>query len=197
MPRPLRTLLLLLVLILPTLPPATPIPPATSSTMVGGGSQPPPTLLSSSPTAPQIAMTSRGEAPAGPATALAAAPNDAILPLSAPEPAPVALAAVQRVRAEGGSFTEEEARAVLVYAGVPAPWLEPLLAIAWCESRWSPAAVGDNGRSHGWFQMWSGWARGGEDLYDPVTAAQVAVRVRESRGRFGGPGGWSCGQDDS
>jgi hypothetical protein len=40
--------------------------------------------------------------------------------------------------------------------------------------------------------LWGGWFREGEDPFDAVTNARVAVRIREIRGRFGGAGGWSC-----
>ena len=101
-------------------------------------------------------------------------------------------AATARVNAEGGQLTEAEVIAVLRAAGAPEAWVPDMLTIAWCESHYSPGAVGDSGNSLGLFQLWSGWARPGEDLFDPLTNARVAVRVREIRGRFGGGGGWSC-----
>lgn len=91
-----------------------------------------------------------------------------------------------------GQLTEAEMRALLAEAGAPAEWIAPMLTIAWCESKYSPGAVGDSGNSLGLFQLWAGWFYGGEDPYDPLTNARVAVRVREIRGRFGGGGGWSC-----
>ena len=101
-------------------------------------------------------------------------------------------AATVRVASHGGQLTEAEMRALLAEAGAPAEWVPDMLTIAWCESHYSPGAVGDSGNSLGLFQLWSGWARPGEDLFDPLTNARVAVRVREIRGRFGGGGGWSC-----
>jgi plasmid stability protein len=101
-------------------------------------------------------------------------------------------AATVRVASQGGQLTEAEMRALLAEAGAPAEWVPDMLTIAWCESHYSPGAVGDSGNSLGLFQLWSGWARPGEDLFDPLTNARVAVRVREIRGRFGGGGGWSC-----
>ena len=89
-------------------------------------------------------------------------------------------------------LSREEMVAVYAEAGVPAEWVEPLLAIAWCESRYSPGAVGDGSNSLGLHQLWTGWFREGEDPFDPVTNARVALRVRETRGRFGGGGGWTC-----
>lgn len=91
-----------------------------------------------------------------------------------------------------GQLTEAEMRALLAEAGAPAEWIAPMLTIAFCESKYSPGAVGDSGNSLGVFQMWSGWFYAGEDPFDPLTNARVAVRVREIRGRFGGAGGWSC-----
>ena len=101
-------------------------------------------------------------------------------------------AATARVNAEGGQLTREEMIAVLRAAGAPEEWIPDMLTIAWCESHYSPGAVGDSGNSLGLFQLWSGWAQPGEDLFDALTNARVAVRVRDIRGRFGGGGGWSC-----
>lgn len=89
-------------------------------------------------------------------------------------------------------LTEEEAISLLRQAGAPTEWIPDMLTIGWCESKHSPGAVGDSGNSLGWFQLWSGWFREGEDPFDALTNARVAVRVREIRGRFGGGGGWSC-----
>jgi plasmid stability protein len=101
-------------------------------------------------------------------------------------------AATVRVASQGGQLTEAEMRALLAEAGAPAEWVPDMLTIAWCESHYSSGAVGDSGNSLGLFQLWSGWARPGEDLFDPLTNARVAVRVREIRGRFGSTGGWTC-----
>lgn len=77
-------------------------------------------------------------------------------------------------------------------AGIP-PALRPAFAaIGACESHHNPAAVGDGGQSLGWLQLWRGWFRPGEDPYDPVVNAAVGLRVYQARGRFGGPGGWTC-----
>lgn len=89
-------------------------------------------------------------------------------------------------------LSRDDLERVYDLAGVPVEWRESLARIAWCESKWSPGAVGDAGNSLGLHQMWFGWARDGEDLMDPVVNARVAVRVREGRGRFGGGGGWTC-----
>jgi hypothetical protein len=77
-------------------------------------------------------------------------------------------------------------------AGVPTEYIPILEAIGYCESKHSPGAVGDSGNSLGWFQLWRGWARDGEDLHDPATNLAVALRIRETRGRWGGGGGWTC-----
>jgi hypothetical protein len=69
-------------------------------------------------------------------------------------------------------------------------------AVAWCESRFDSHAVGDGGRSLGWFQLWTGWAAWYgvqvDALFDPATNAAVARAVFEHRGRWGGAGGWTC-----
>lgn len=110
----------------------------------------------------------------------------------------VVAAATGRVRELGGTLTEAEMRAVLTEAGWPAEWHDDALAVAWCESKWSPYAVGDGGNSLGAWQLWRGWwAAAGEDLEqwaDPLVNARVALYVRSVRGRFGGPGGWSCAE---
>lgn len=104
----------------------------------------------------------------------------------------VVAAATGRVRALGGSLSEAEVRAVLVVAGWPVELHGAALAVSWCESKWSPNAVGDGGASVGIFQLWNGWFHEGEEPFDALTNAKVALRVREVRGRWGGGGGWSC-----
>ncbi|QFG02175.1 lytic transglycosylase domain-containing protein [Tepidiforma bonchosmolovskayae] len=93
-------------------------------------------------------------------------------------------------------LTEAQMREVLRLAGWPAELVDEALAVSWCESRWSPGAVGDGGSSLGLFQLWGGWfAAVGLPLErwdDPVVNATAALRVLELRGRWGGPGGWSC-----
>lgn len=90
----------------------------------------------------------------------------------------VAAAAAGRVRALGGSLAEAEMRAVLTEAGWPEELLAEALTVAYCESKWSPYAVGDGGHSLGLFQlngMWFGYA--GEDRSqwaDPVVNARTA-----------------------
>ncbi len=69
-------------------------------------------------------------------------------------------------------------------------------AVAWCESKYDPHAVGDGGRSLGIFQLWTGWAAWYgvqvDALFDPAVNAAVARAVFEHRGRWGGAGGWTC-----
>ena len=93
-------------------------------------------------------------------------------------------------------LTESQMREVLRLAGWPDGMADEALAVAWCESRWSPGAVGDGGSSLGLFQLWGGWfAAVGlplERWADPVVNAAAALRVLERRGRWGGAGGWSC-----
>ena len=95
-----------------------------------------------------------------------------------------------------GQLSEGEMRGIYAQVGVPAAWVEPLLAIAHCESKFRPGAAGDSGNSLGVHQLWTGWARAAgysvDELYDPVVNTIVAVYVREVRGRFGGKGGWTC-----
>lgn len=104
--------------------------------------------------------------------------------------------AMRRIRQNGGQLTLREMTSVLRAAGWPRELEAEALAIAWCESRWSPFASGDNGNSLGIFQLWYGWfpAMGYDvlDWSDPVVNASVALRVYQSRGRWGGAGGWSC-----
>lgn len=104
----------------------------------------------------------------------------------------VVAAATGRVRELGGSLTEAEVVALFRVAGSPEAWIPDLVAISWCESKHSPNAIGDGGNSVGMLQLWLGWFLPGEDPFDPLTNARVALRVRETRGRFGGGGGWTC-----
>lgn len=108
----------------------------------------------------------------------------------------VTAAATGRVQALGGSLSEAEMDALLAATGWPVEWREEAKAIAWCESRYRPGAVGDGGNSLGIFQLWTGWfAAAGEDpeqAYDPTVNSRVALYVRTTRGRWGGGGGWSC-----
>jgi hypothetical protein len=114
-----------------------------------------------------------------------------------PTPSPVQAATV-RAAAQGGSLTEAEMVAVLTEAGWPAELHAAALAVSWCESRWSPYAVGDGGRSLGLFQMqwsgagWRGWfVPAGEDeamAHDPVVNARTAWWAYQRSGWAP----WSC-----
>lgn len=108
----------------------------------------------------------------------------------------VVAAATGRVRALGGSLSEAEMDALLEVAGWPVEWRAEAKQIAWCESKWSPNAIGDGGNSLGLWQMWTGWfGPAGEDIEgwaDALVNARVALYVRQVRGRWGGGGGWSC-----
>lgn len=108
----------------------------------------------------------------------------------------VTAAAVGRVRALGGSLSEAEMDALLEVAGWPVEWRAEAKQIAWCESKWSPYAVGDSGSSLGLFQLWTGWfAPAGyspAQAFDPVVNSRAALYARQLRGRWGGGGGWSC-----
>lgn len=62
-------------------------------------------------------------------------------------------------------------------------------AVAWCESRWNPGAVGDGGASLGAFQIqprWHQWRVPGEDLMD------LAVNVRAAWLISSGGTDWSA-----
>lgn len=90
--------------------------------------------------------------------------------------------ATGRVREIGGQLTESEMLAVLEEAGWPVEVRGQALRVAWCESKWSPYADGDSGRSKGLFQVnletWFPYA--GEDptqWADPLTNARVALAV--------------------
>ena len=117
-------------------------------------------------------------------------------PPKSPAPTLVEAATARTQQQGGGSLSEAEVRAFLVEAGSPAEWIDDLVTISWCESHHQPWQIGDSGNSLGQYQMWSGWARPmgftPDDLFDPLKAAQTAIYVRSVRGRFGGPGGWTC-----
>ena len=89
-------------------------------------------------------------------------------------------------------LTEAQLIYILLEVGWPPDWIPEGLLIVWCESKYSPGAIGDGGNSLGLFQLWTGWFLAGEDPFNPYTNAAVALRVRQARGRFGGAGGWTC-----
>lgn len=108
----------------------------------------------------------------------------------------VVAAATGRVRELGGSLTEAEMDALLEHTGWPVEWRADAKAIAFCESKYRPGAIGDGGNSLGLWQTWTGWARPAgyevDQLFDPEVNARVALYVRQVRGRFSGDGGWTC-----
>ena len=97
-----------------------------------------------------------------------------------------------------GPLTPGEVRAALREAGSPEEWVEPLTSIAWCESRFSPGAVGDSGRSVGLFQLWTGWfPYAGEDFAswaDPHVNARTALAIAHYSVARGQPpfSQWTC-----
>lgn len=145
-----------------------------------------------------------GETPAGLSTAtgylLTPTPEGlAVPPTFTPPPlppAPITETTVAAASVAADQLTEGQVAQILVEAGAPPEWVAPFLAIAWCESKYRPGAVGDGGNSLGLFQLWRGWAPAygvaPEAMFDPLVNARVAVYVRETRGRFGGGGGWTC-----
>lgn len=95
----------------------------------------------------------------------------------ATQAATVVAASVQ-LYASSVPLTEAEMIAVLSASGWPTELHSQALAVSWCESKWSPGAVGDGGNSMGLFQLnwlWFGYA--GEDSSqwaDPYVNARVA-----------------------
>ncbi len=98
----------------------------------------------------------------------------------------------------GDSLTEDEMVVLLRDTGWPEEVIPQALAVAWCESKWSPYASGDSGVSLGLFQIgvarpgWNGWfVHFGVDeslAYDALTNAQVARMIFERSGFAP----WSC-----
>lgn len=137
-----------------------------------------------------------------PQHAQAVASDPVVAPTSTPAPAPdiATGASVQAAAVESAATATldgDEVDRVFAIAGVPVEWRADLKTIAFCESsggtgRVHPGAVGDHGNSLGMLQLWHGWFREGEDPFNPVTNAWVGARVRATRGRYGGAGGWSC-----
>jgi hypothetical protein len=109
-------------------------------------------------------------------------------PIVDPTPTPVPTATPTPVLevAPGAALTREQMYEVLRRAGWPPEEWERARAVAWCESRWRPDAVGDGGDSLGLFQLWGGWFAwagvSAEQWADPVVNAAVALRVWETHG---------------
>lgn len=118
------------------------------------------------------------------------------------ETVPLAQVVVERARARvaahGGQLSRAELDAVLEVAGWPPELRAQAAEVAWCESRWSPYAVGDRGNSLGLFQLWTGWFSWAgvdvENWNDIVSNAQVALAVvRRDIARGRSPWAqWSC-----
>lgn len=105
---------------------------------------------------------------------------DLHLPTHIELPVSVVEAASVRVSQQGGSLTESEAISVLRDAGWPTELIPAALRVAWCESKWSPYAVGDSGRSVGLFQLnkqtWFRYAGEDPEMWaDPVVNARTAL----------------------
>jgi hypothetical protein len=125
-----------------------------------------------------------------------------IPPTSTPTPTPgVAMApgadvdaANHPVGAVVAVLTPWEMEMVLAAAGWPPELVPDAMAVAWCESKFSPGAVGAGGAVLGLFQLWDGWFPwAGEDpdrWVDPVVNARVALRVVE-RDRALGRDAWA------
>jgi hypothetical protein len=104
----------------------------------------------------------------------------AVAPLSGPE-----------------QLSHDQLRALLAEVGAPPEWVEDLVTIAWCESQGHPDSWNTKGEdSRGLWQLWVGWFRAAgftaDQWQDRHVNARTAVYVRETRGRYGGDGGWSC-----
>lgn len=115
-----------------------------------------------------------------------------------PTLAPVDPPTVHAASGGGSSLTEDEMVVLLRDTGWPEEVIPQALAVAWCESKWSPYASGDSGVSLGLFQIgvarpgWNGWfVYFGVDeslAYDALTNAQVARMIFERSGFAP----WSC-----
>jgi hypothetical protein len=90
-------------------------------------------------------------------------------------------AAYQPVVVAPTVLAPSEVEAVLAAAGWPPGLVADAMAVAWCESRFAPGAVGAGGAVLGLFQLWRGWfAWAGVPLalwHDPVANAKVALAV--------------------
>jgi hypothetical protein len=107
-------------------------------------------------------------------------------PTPTPAPAPVVWP---------DQLSEEQMREVLTLAGWPESVHGEAIMVAWCESRWSPGAIGDHGASLGLFQVnlrtWFPYAGEDPEMWaDPVVNARVALaayRYSDSTWRQ-----WTC-----
>lgn len=158
---------------------------------------------------PAISLLVAGSAIPRPAFTLPLSPESPLkdTPAIFNAPPAVAAASVGQTRElfdNPEQLTEAEVRQVLADAGTPIEWVDALVRISWCESRWSPGALGDSGNSVGMWQIgrsrpgWQGWfLYFGEDesrALDPHVNARVAVAIaRYSVTRGQSPfAQWSC-----
>lgn len=170
-----------------------------------------PSLQYWTPTATPAPMVSR-QADVGPSSLTGLPPFHEEPPLSlaatpAPAAAPLTAAVEQTAAATVRAATAPASpdgcpQAILDVFGEEAP---AACAIAFCESRYNPLALGDHGVSYGLFQLHTGWAGPSgpygwaswygvapADLYDPLINAQAAKAIHAYLGRWGGSGGWTC-----
>lgn len=123
-------------------------------------------------------------------------PTPTLTPTPTATATPTATPTAEAITSWPRVLNESQMRSLYAQAGVPSDWVEPMLTIAWCESRYTTDALGDSSGSLGIHQLWSGWfSRAGyatSQWSDPVVNTKVALYVREELGRFGGSGGWTC-----
>lgn len=101
-------------------------------------------------------------------------------------------------------LNSDQVRQLLIEVGTPPEWIDPFVRIAWCESKWSPAAHGDSGNSVGLYQIgrsrpgWAGWFTylGIDEAtaLDPLVNTRTAVAIAHySVARGQSPfSAWSC-----
>ena len=114
--------------------------------------------------------------------------------VSSHQPQPVA----SQQQRETGQLSEAEMVGVLRAAGWAEADIPAALAVSWCESKWSPGALGDGGVSVGLFQIgrsrpgWNGWfiyfGIDESNWADPLTNAYTALLVYQHSGW----GPWTC-----
>ena len=93
-------------------------------------------------------------------------------------------------------LTRPEMLHALDVAGWSVPYWNQALAVAWCESRWQPAARGDNGAAFGLLQVhqdpWQDWSGISGDMGNPVTGLAVAWQVFSVHENYKWYGQWGC-----
>lgn len=164
-------------------PPAALVLPAATQSLVSplpAGPEPPPGVWPTMTVTPPVTIFP-------PVESGAEAQSPRIATETATEPSSPA-----PVRDAGWVLTVSDRVRLYAASGAPVEYIPILEAIGECESKHSPGARGDHGNSLGWFQLWTGWFGPTEDPMDPATNLRVALRIRETRGRWGGGGGWAC-----